>query len=91
MKTIIDQSHPDVMRARIEKLESALQSIAGMWPDPGMCAEIAPEYVGPNDGRMRADTLWYALNTARKALEMPTYPEPEHWHKKTPESTEDEL
>ena len=62
-------------------MENALRSIAALWPEPGMCAEIAPEWVGPNDGKMRADILFYALNTARKALGLPTYPEPDHWKK----------
>lgn len=63
------------------KLEQALQSIANLWPDPDCCAELVPEWVMPNDGGMRADTLWYALNGARKALGLPEYPEPEHWSK----------
>lgn len=63
--------------------EKALQSIVSLWPDLGMCAELVPEWVGPNDGRMRADTLWYALNEARKVLGLPTYPKPEHWEKDT--------
>jgi len=67
---------------RVGVLEEALRTIASLHPDPGMCAELVPEWVGPNEGRMRAETLWYALNTARKALGLPTYPEPEHWGKK---------
>jgi hypothetical protein len=66
-------------RENAEAMYTALEKIAGLWPDPGMCAELVPEWVGPNDGRMRADTLWFALNAAREALGMPTYPRPEHW------------
>jgi len=65
----------------VKDMEKALRSIVSLWPDPGMCAELVPEWVGPNDGRMRADMLWTALNTAREALGLPTYPEPEHWKK----------
>ncbi len=64
-----------------EVMCAALETIAALWPDPSMCAELVPEWVGPNDGRMRADILWFALNAARKALEMPTYPRPAHWDK----------
>ena len=70
------------IETREQALGKALLSIARMWPDPGMCAELVPERVGPNDGRMRADTLFYALNTARHALGLSTYPEPPHWSKK---------
>ncbi len=66
---------------RAEKMFAALQNIASLWPDPPNCAELVPEWVGPNDGRMRADALWFALNAAREALEMPTYPRPAHWDK----------
>jgi hypothetical protein len=69
----------------VEKLTKALQLVAFLWPDPGMCAEFVPEWVGPNDGRMRAEALWYAVTYARKALGMPTHPEPEYWHKKKTE------
>jgi hypothetical protein len=68
--------------SREETLEKALKFIASLWPDPDYCAELVPEWVGPNDGRMRADMLWYALNKAREALGLPTYPRPEHWDKK---------
>ena len=74
---------------REKRLEEALQSIANLWPDPDCCAELVPEWVGPNDGRMRADTLWYALNGARKALGLPEYPKPEHWSKKKTEREEE--
>lgn len=67
---------------KINAYRQALQYIAILWPDPDCCAELVPEWVGPNDGRMRADTLWYALNKAREALGLPTYPRPEHWDKK---------
>jgi hypothetical protein len=73
---------------REETLEKALQFIARLWPDPGMCSELVPEWVGPNDGRMRADNLWYALNAAREALGLPQYPQPEHWSK--PKSNDQE-
>ncbi len=63
------------------RYKKALEDIASMWPNPGMCAELVPKHVWPNDGRMRADTLWYALNAARTALGKPTYPRPEHWDK----------
>jgi hypothetical protein len=53
-----------------------------------MCAEFVPEWVGPNDGRMRAEALWYAVTYARKALGMPTHPEPEYWSKKKVEESE---
>jgi hypothetical protein len=69
--------------------KQALQSIANLWPDPDCCAELVPEWVRPNDGRMRADTLWYALNGARKALGLPEYPEPEHWSNKKVEREEE--
>jgi hypothetical protein len=65
--------------SKVGGYKHALEIIAGMWPDPGMCAEIAPKYVGPNDGRLRADMLWSALNVARGALDLPTYPEPKHF------------
>lgn len=66
---------------RAENMFAALQNIASLWPDPPDCAELVPKWVGPNDGRMRADLLWFALNAAREALEMPTYPRPAHWDK----------
>jgi hypothetical protein len=74
-----------------EKLEKALQFIAHLWPDPDYCAELVPEWIGINAGRMRADVLWYALNKAREALGLPTYPRPEHWDKKKPVEVEEEL
>ena len=67
----------------IQELTKALQSIANLWPDPDCCAELVPKWVGPNDGRIRAEALWYAINGARKALGLPTHPEPEYWSKKT--------
>jgi hypothetical protein len=66
---------------KIDRYEQSLRAIAGMWPEPGMCAELVPKWVGPNDGRMRADALWYAINAARKALGLPTHPKPAHWEK----------
>lgn len=75
---------------RAEAMFAALEKIASLWPDPGMCGELVPEWVGPNDGRMRADTLWYALNAAREALEMPTYPRPAHWDKPHADAVEPE-
>ena len=62
--------------------EKALRDIVSLYPEPGVCAELVPSYVGPNDGQMRASTLWYALNSARQALGLPTYPKPDHWSKK---------
>src|SRR4051812_33712215 len=46
------------VETNLDEMRKALVAITHLWPDPGMCAEIAPEYVGPNDGRMRADLLW---------------------------------
>ena len=69
---------------REQILEKALQSIASMWPDLGMCAELVPEWVTPNDGeRMRAEILWCSINEARKALNLPVHPVPKHWKKDT--------
>ena len=51
-----------------EKYRWALESISGLWPEPPNCAEVAPQWVGPNDGRVRADLLKAALEIARKAL-----------------------
>ena len=51
----------------------ALRAIVSLWPDPETSAEIAPEWVGENGGKIRADLLKSALNTARKALGMPIY------------------
>ena len=82
---------PDQPKPTNEEMEAALKSIAALWPDPDCAAELVPEWVGPNDGRLRADTLFYALNTARKAINLPTYPEPEHWSKKKVEREEEEL
>jgi hypothetical protein len=72
----------DRLVAALSKVQQALQLIARLWPDPGMCAEVVPEFVGQNDGRLRADLLWAALNAARAALNMPTYPPPDHWKKR---------
>jgi hypothetical protein len=66
-------------RDKAEVMHAALEQIASLWPDPDCCGELVPKFVGPNDGRMRADALWYALNAAREALGKPTYPRPEHW------------
>ena len=75
---------------RAEAMFAALEKIASLWPDPGMCGELVPKWVGPNDGRMRADKLWVALNAAREALEMPTYPRPAHWDKPHADAVEPE-
>ena len=80
---IIEAIAPHVQENPNDLYEKSLRSIASLWPDPGMCAELVPEWIGPNDGRMRADTLWYALNEARKALGLPTYPKPKHWENDT--------
>jgi hypothetical protein len=74
---------------RIRTLETTLKQIATLWPDPSMCAELVPEWVGPNDGRIRAELLFYAVTHARKALGLPTHPEPEYWHKKKTEREEE--
>jgi hypothetical protein len=49
-------------------MRKALEAISSLWPQPPHCAEVAPEYIGPNDGRIRADLLKAALEIARKAL-----------------------
>jgi len=72
----------NVTPSKESDFRKALETIASLWPDPGMCGPLVPEWVGPNDGRMRADTLWYALNTAREALGKPVYPRPTHRGKK---------
>jgi hypothetical protein len=69
----------DKLALVLAKIQQPLAQIAALWPDPGMCAEVAPKFVGLNDGRMRADLLFAALNIARAALGLPTYPRPEHW------------
>ena len=51
-----------------EKLRTALKQIATLWPEPGMCAEVNPEWVGENDGKQRAILLEAALNISRAAL-----------------------
>lgn len=71
----------DWFESRRPEPEKALRTIVSLWPDPDCSAELAPEFIGPNDGRIRADKLWFALNEARRALGLPTYPEPEHWNK----------
>ena len=67
---------------QLAEYRKALEYIAFIWPDPGMCGPLVPEYVGPNDGRIRADTLWFVLNKARQALGKPEYPRPKHWDMK---------
>ncbi len=61
--TMVDgtQLHHDAIE-KINAYRQALQTIANLWPDPDCCAELVPEWVGPNDGRMRADTLWLFLS-----------------------------
>ena len=86
---IADATTINKQTGKIQRLEKALQSIANLWPEPDCCAELVPEWVGENDGRMRAVTLWYALNSARKALGLAEYPRPEHWDKK-PQAIEEE-
>lgn len=79
-----DAMYPSTMAkvlVKITEYNKALREIVSLWPDPDCAAELAPEFIGPNDGRMRADKLWYALNAARTVLGLPTYPEPEHWNK----------
>lgn len=75
------ESVKNALAVAVAKIVRPLEVIASLWPDPGMCAELAPEHIGPNDGRLRADLLFEALNTARAALGKPTYPQPAHWAK----------
>lgn len=73
-------SHPSPEPVN-EYYESALRRIVSLHPDPDCCSPLVPKYIGPNDGQASATSLWYALNTARTALGLATYPEPDHWNK----------
>ena len=53
--------NPDIYRA-------ALEQISRLWPEPPNCADVNPEFVGPNGGKSRAILLKAALEIARTAL-----------------------
>jgi hypothetical protein len=55
-------------RAKVEQLTTALESISGLWPEPPHCADVYLDWIGPNDGKMRAGLLQAALQIARQAL-----------------------
>ena len=46
----------------------ALKAISGLWPEPPFCAEVNPEYIGPNNGKLRAILLETALDISRAAI-----------------------
>lgn len=50
------------------KLLEALKDISALWPEPPDCVAINPQWLGPNDGQMRAIGLEAAINIARRAL-----------------------
>lgn len=63
------------LRSRTAPLESALVSIANLWPYPPSCAVVNPEWVGENDGKQRAILLEAALTYSRLALDQATCPQ----------------
>jgi len=60
-------AEPDPREALIKELTDALKGIASLWPEQ-TAAPINPEWVGPNDGKMRAILLEAAIISARAAL-----------------------